>query len=80
MKDKTFLWTLIIGIWLITSIQIFVTLGNRNIGKVNQTYNRATNCFAATSPAKRTPEHVKECYDKAELATGTKVDRYGDAK
>lgn len=55
-------------------------LTNRENGLVNQYYNRATNCFAATSPTKRTPEYVKECYDQAEKATGVKAERYGDAK
>lgn len=54
------------------------TLINRQNGLVNQTYVRATNCFASTTPTKRTPNHVKDCYDKAEQATGQKVDRYGD--
>lgn len=53
---------------------------NRQNGLVNQAYNRATNCFAATSPTKRTPEYVKECYTKAEAAAGVKIDRYGDGR
>lgn len=55
-------------------------LQNRQNGLVSQTYNRATNCFAATSPTKRTPEYVKECYAKAEAATGATVERYGDGR
>lgn len=53
---------------------------NRQLGLVNQAYNRASNCFAATSPTKRTPDHVKECYRLAEEATGVKIERYGDGK
>lgn len=56
------------------------TLTNRANGLTNQAYARATNCFAATTPTKRTPEYVKECYDKAEAAAGVKIDRYGDAQ
>lgn len=54
-------------------------LVNRQNGLVNQAYNRATNCFAATSPTKRTPEYVKDCYNKAEAAAGVTIERYGDA-
>lgn len=56
---------------------------NRNInrnyqnGLINQTYNRATNCFTAHDPNQRTPELREWCYDIAEKATGTKIERYG---
>lgn len=56
------------------------TLQNRQNGLVSQTYNRATNCFAATSPTKRTPTYVKECYAKAEKATGVTIQHYGDGE
>jgi len=52
---------------------------NYQNGLINQTYNRATNCFAATTPTQRTAEYVKHCYDSAEAATGKQIDRYGDA-
>lgn len=58
-------------------------LVNRQNGLINQYYNRATNCFAATSPTKRTPEYVKECYAQAEKASGVDpniIERYGDGK
>lgn len=58
--------------------QAELTNRNNQTGLTNQFYNRATNCFAATTPTKRTPAYVKECYDKAEAATGIKGERYGD--
>jgi len=66
------------GIMLISNR--LATDRNYRTGLVNQTYQRATNCFAATSPPNRTPQYVKDCYDTAEKATGVKVERYGDAK
>lgn len=56
------------------------TLENREVGKVNQTYTRATNCFAAHNPNERNDQLREACYEKAEKATGVKVDRYGDGR
>lgn len=56
------------------------TLVNRQNGLVNQTYLRASNCFTAVPASDRTAEWVNICYDKAEKATGTKVERYGAEK
>lgn len=70
-------WPVILALVVVAMTQVFLTLGNRQVGKTNQTYIRATNCFAATSPAQRTPEYVAKCYDKAEKATGITIERYG---
>lgn len=51
---------------------------NRQNGLVSQTYNRATNCFQAVPVEVRTDEYISSCYDKAEEATGTKIERYGN--
>jgi hypothetical protein len=80
MNDKHLAWIFIVSLWVVLATQVFLTLGNRAVGKVNQAYGRATNCFAATSPPKRTPEYVKQCYNKAEAATDTRIDRYGDGR
>lgn len=54
------------------------TLENRRNGLTNQTYVRATNCFAAHNPNQRTPELRETCYNLAEQATGAKIKRYGN--
>lgn len=51
---------------------------NRQQGLVGQTYTRATNCFQAVPAAQRTQEYIHSCYDRAEEATGKKVERYGN--
>lgn len=56
------------------------TLTNREVGKVNQTYNRVVACLASVSPTRRTPEYTKQCYDLAEKASGVRVERYGDGR
>lgn len=70
---------IVIGFALIYSR--LMTGGER--GKVSQAYNRATNCFAATSPTKRTAKYVRACYDAAERDAGVSVGtiiRYGDGR
>lgn len=51
---------------------------NRQQGLVGQTYNRATNCFLAVPVSQRTVEYIHSCYDRAEKATGKKVERFGN--
>ena len=78
--DRAAVFILIGSMVLLLLANIMATNRNHTTGKTNQTYLRATNCFAATSPTKRTPDYVVECYDKAEEATGIKVERYGDGQ
>lgn len=62
------------------AVLLYIQMGNREIGSVNQTYLRASNCFTAVPAANRTPDYITECYDKAEASTKKTVERYGDAK
>lgn len=56
------------------------TLKNREVGKVNQLYVRVVACLASVTPTQRTAAYVKECYDRAEVSTGVKAERYGDGR
>lgn len=56
------------------------TQKNREVGKVNQYYNRVVACLASETPIKRTAEYVKYCYAQAEKATGITGERYGDGR
>lgn len=53
---------------------------NYATGKEVEYYTRIVACLASESPAKRTPEYTKHCYDEVEKQTGVKGDRYGTAK
>lgn len=62
---------------------LFIVLGQVNQkerSSYGQTYVRALACMASVSPTRRTPDYVKDCYDKAEAATGQKVERFGDGQ
>lgn len=67
-------------IWAGQMNQAAQTQKNRDVGRTNQFYNRVVACLASESPAKRTPEYTKYCYDTVEQQTGVKADRYGTAK
>lgn len=53
-------------------------LTNRANGKVTQTYTRFIACVTSQAPTVRTHEYTQDCYNKAEAATGTKVEHYGN--
>lgn len=77
--EKVVLFTLYLTIaFQVALMMINIGNSNRNHVKtlINQTYLRASNCVAAGLP-NVTPEYIEQCYDKAESATGQKIDRYG---
>lgn len=67
-------------IWYGYNASVQETRVNRTNGLTSQTYNRATGCFVAVPYAQRTDEYIHSCYDKAEKATGVKIERYGGSK
>lgn len=67
-----------VGVLLIDNKR--ATLANREVGKINQYYNRVTVCLASVSPVQRTPDYVKSCYATAEKQTGITAERYGDGR
>jgi hypothetical protein len=80
MRSNKADWILIAGIWFIGFAQIWITLGNREVTRVNQTYNRATVCFLAVPPMERTEDYIEHCYEQAESATGKTIERFREAK
>lgn len=70
----------LVGGFIVTAfviINYFTINSNRKTSKTYQTYTRSTNCFLAIPAEKRTRAYIDMCYDKAEAATGVKVERYG---
>lgn len=71
---------ILVGGFIVTVFVIlnyFTVNNNRKTSKTYQTYTRSTNCFLAVPAEMRTLAYINKCYDKAEAATGVKVERYG---